>query len=263
MMDCSTYKLYHVHGFDSRQLLENYFSDKPDMVFGDDSLKFPMENLAKTFKIGHIRGDILIDLSHASLIHPLYAASEFFKHIIVLKIQDRCILELKRWVDTRTGAFHWGHAAQLHADIVGKSDCLEASEGKVRSALQHVIKCDLEKENMTEPIDLPPADCIISAWLLDYICKDQDDYIRYLRKFSKLLKLGGHLILFGCLNATYSTVGRDRFHFFKYDEEFARKALVGEGFVIDRCEVKKRTNVSDLIDYKAVIFIAAHKEKNI
>ncbi|XP_071969402.1 nicotinamide N-methyltransferase-like [Engystomops pustulosus] len=260
-MDCSTYKRYHVHGLDARQILERYFSDKPDMVFADDSLKFPMENLGKTFKIGHIKGDILIDLSHGSLVHHLYSACEFFKNIIVLKIQDRCILELKRWVDTRTGAFHWGHAAQLHADVEGKSDKIEDKEGKVRSALQHVVKCDLEKENITEPIDLPPADCIISAWLLDYICKDQDDYVRYLRKFSKLLKPGGHFIIIGSLNATYITAGKDRIYLFKYDEELVRKALVGEGFVIDRWEVKKRTNVSDLIDYKAVIFIAAHKEK--
>ncbi|XP_071969410.1 nicotinamide N-methyltransferase-like isoform X2 [Engystomops pustulosus] len=210
---------------------------------------------------GHIKGDILIDLSKGSLIHHLYAACEFFKHIIVLKIKDRCIMELKRWVDRRTGAFDWCHAAQLHVDLEGKSDQLEDKEGKVRSALQHVVKCDLQKENMTEPIDLPLADCIISVVLLDYISKDQDDYIRYLRKFSKLLKPGGHLILIGVLDATYLTVGKDKFHVFNYNEEFVRKALVGEGFVIDRWEVKKRTNVSDLIDYKALIFIAAHKEK--
>ncbi|KAG8568508.1 hypothetical protein GDO81_014031 [Engystomops pustulosus] len=119
-MDSSNYKLYHVHGCDSRQYLENYFSDKPDMVFRDDSLIFPIENLKKFFQLGHIRGDILLDLSMGSFIHHLYAACEFFKHIIVLKLNDRCILELKRWVDTRTGAFHWGHAAQIHAEMEGK-----------------------------------------------------------------------------------------------------------------------------------------------
>ncbi|KAG8546770.1 hypothetical protein GDO81_029853 [Engystomops pustulosus] len=260
-MDSCDHKLYHVHGFDSRKLLEDYLSDKPDMVFGDDSLVFPIRNLLKTFKLGHIKGDILLDFSIGSIIHHLYAACEFFNHMIVLKVQDRCMLELKRWVDTRTGAFHWGHAAQLHVDIEGNSDQSQDKDVKVRSALQHVVKCDFEKENITEPIDLPPADCIISAWLLDVISKDQDDYVRYLRKFSKLLKPGGHLLYIGMLEATYIIVGKDKMHVFTYDEDIARKALVGEGFVIDRCEVKERTNVSDLIDYKATIFIAAHKEK--
>ncbi|XP_044133522.1 nicotinamide N-methyltransferase-like [Bufo gargarizans] len=209
----------------------------------------------------HIKGDIVIDLSIGSMVHHLYSACEFFKYIIVLKNRDRCIMELKRWVDSRTGAFDWGHAAKRHVDIEEKSDQLQDKEEKVRSALQHVVKCNLEKENITDPIVLPLADCIISAWLLDVISRDQDDYIRYLRKFSGMLKLGGHLILIGDLDLTYFTVGGEKLHGFRYDEEFARKALEGEGFVIDSCEVKKRTSVSDLLDYTAIIFIVAHKQK--
>ncbi|XP_069803430.1 nicotinamide N-methyltransferase-like [Dendropsophus ebraccatus] len=260
-MACSTHKHYPVHGYDSRQHLEHYFSDKSKNVFVDDALIFPIENLRRIFSEGQIKGDVLVDFSSSSLVYHLYATCEFFKHIIVLKISDRCILELKRWLDSRTGAFDWGHITQIHADVEGESDLLEDKEGKVRSAAQHVVKCDLKKENMTDPIVLPPADCIISAWLLDEISKDQDDYIRYLRKFSGLLKPGGQLILLGCLERTYYTVGKDKLHAVTYDEEFVRKALVGEGFVIDDCKVKKRTNVSDLIDYKGVIVIAAHKGK--
>ncbi|XP_056399655.1 indolethylamine N-methyltransferase-like [Hyla sarda] len=260
-MDSGSYKLYHVHGYDSRQALEDYFADKPDMAFVEDSLIFPIENLTKTFTEGHFKGDVLIDLSSGPLVHHLFMACEIFRHIIVLRVRDRCILELKRWLDTRTGAFNWGHATKIHLEKEDKSDQLLNKEEKVRSVVQHVMKCDVEQENMTDPIVLPPADCIISAWLLDKISKDQDDYIRYLRKFSGLLKPGGHLILIGCLDTTYFTVGKEMFHFLTYDEDFVRKALVGEGFVIDNCVVKKRTAVSDLIDYKAGIFIAAHKEK--
>ncbi|XP_075135009.1 nicotinamide N-methyltransferase-like [Leptodactylus fuscus] len=260
-MDPCTYKRYHLHGHDSRQFLDHYFSDKPQMAFGEDAVIFPIKSLIKAFSAGHIKGDILLDLSIGSLIHHLYSACECFKDIIVLKVKDRCILEMKRWVDKRTGAFHWGHAAKHHVDIEGKSHQLEDKEVKVRSSMQHVVKCDLEKENMTEPIVLPPTDCIISAWLLDAISKDQDDYIRYLRKFSRLLKPGGHFLLIGSLGMTYYTVGKDKFHVFRYDKDFTRKALEGEGFIMDECKVHKRTAVSDLTDYKAVIFIVAHKEK--
>ncbi|XP_075183229.1 nicotinamide N-methyltransferase-like [Anomaloglossus baeobatrachus] len=259
-MDSCSHKLYHVDGVDSRQSLETYFSGKEDMVFGEDSIIFPIENITKTFTKCHIRGDVLIDFSIGSMVHHLFAACDFFKHIIVLKIQDRCIMELKRWVDERTGAFDWGHVANLHADNKESSEQTQERENKVRSALQHVVKCNLEKENMMDLIVLPPADCIISFCLLEFISKDKDEYMRNVRKFSRLLKPGGNIILIGCLEGTYATAGTDTFHFLNHDEDFVRKALVDAGFVIDNCKVKKRTNVSDLIDYKAVIFIAAHKE---
>ncbi|KAM4015601.1 indolethylamine N-methyltransferase-like [Anomaloglossus baeobatrachus] len=194
------------------------------------------------------------------MVHHLFAACDFFTHIIVLKIQDRCIMELKRWVDERTGAFDWEHATKFHVDNKESSEQTQERENKVRSALQHVVKCNLEKRNMVDPIVLPPADCIISAFLIEFISKDKDEYMRNVRKFSRLLNPGGHIILIGCLGGTYATAGTDTFHILNHDEDFARKALVDAGFKIDDCKVKKRTNVSDLIDYKAVIFIAAHKE---
>ncbi|KAG9466913.1 hypothetical protein GDO78_015897 [Eleutherodactylus coqui] len=235
-------------------------SDKPEMVSGEETLIFPIENLTETFTAGHIEGEILIDLSLGPIIHHLYAACEFFKHTIVLKTRDRCIMELKRWLDTRTGAFHWGHATQLYVDIQGNREQLQDREEKLRSAVQHVIKCDFEKENIIEPLDLPPADCIISAGLLDVISKDHDDYRRNLKKFPRLLKPKGHIILMGITDATYFTVGKDKMHIFKYDEDFAKKALVAEGFVIDCCKVRETKVLSDLYDYKGVIFIAAHKK---
>ncbi|XP_073513304.1 nicotinamide N-methyltransferase-like [Phyllobates terribilis] len=259
-MDSNTYKRYHEDDFDSRQHLESYVSDNPDTVSKEDSLIFPIENLTKTFTEDHIKGDILIDISMGSFVHHLFAACDVFKHIIVLKSRDSCIIELKRWVDERTGAFDWGHATKLHGETEGNRDQLQDKEGKVRLALQHVVKCNLEKEDMMDPIVLPPADCIISGWLLDSISKDQDDYIRYLRKFLKLLKPGGHIILMGVLELTFYTVGKHKYHALNYDEDFARKALAGEGFIIDRCEVKKRSGMNDHSDYKNLIFIVAHKE---
>ncbi|XP_056399324.1 nicotinamide N-methyltransferase-like [Hyla sarda] len=260
-MDSSSYKRYNVHGFDSRQHLEQYLSDKPDMVFREDTLKFPIENLSKIYADGCIKGSILIDLSAGSFVHQLYSSCEYFKDIIILKGNERCMMELKRYLDSRTGAFDWGHAIKLHEEIGENSDQFLDREAKLRSTIPHVLKCDLDKENIMDPIVLPPADCIISAWLLDVICKDQDDYRRYLRKFSRMLKPGGHMILIGALGSTYLTIGKERFHAFTYDEDFVRKTLVGEGFVINNFKGKKRTNVSDLTDYKSKMFVVAHKEK--
>ncbi|XP_075047533.1 nicotinamide N-methyltransferase-like [Mixophyes fleayi] len=260
-MDCSSHKLYHVDNFDSGMFLDTYFSDKPEMVFADEALKFPMEKLHSVFKEGHIQGGLLIDVSIGALIHHLYSACGFFKDICLLKFSEKCIMELNKWLNTCTGAFNWNHTSAYLAELEGCSGQCEDREIRLKTAIKQIVICDIEKENLTDSVVLPQADCVISAWLLDFICRDHGDYIRYLRKITNLLKPGGHLILFGSLNETYCMIGQHKFHFFKYDENFAKQALTGEGFIIDHCDVLRTKTVSDLTDHEGVIFIAAHKEK--
>ncbi|XP_063797912.1 indolethylamine N-methyltransferase-like [Pseudophryne corroboree] len=259
-MDSSAHKFYPVHGFDSREHLEAYFSNKPDMVFGDDSIKFPMECLHHAFSEGHIKGDILIDISPGSFIHHLYTASEYFKEILVLKCSEQCIMEVNKWINTRTGAFDWSHIMECTKFTEGNSDQCQDKDMILKMAITKIMKCDIDNENLTDPEVLPPADCVISASFLDLISKVKDDYINNFRKIVKLLKPEGTLILIGSLNTTYVMVGQDKIHVFRYDEKFARKVLTDEGFVIDHCAVHKKTTDSDLCDYEAFLFIKAHRE---
>ncbi|XP_075047535.1 indolethylamine N-methyltransferase-like [Mixophyes fleayi] len=260
-MDCRSHKFYHVGEFDSRMCVDMYFSDKPDMVFADDSLKFPMRKLHQVFSAGEIKGDTLIDISFGTFIHHLHSACDFFKDIYSLKFSERCIMELSRWLNTCTGALDWNHTLSYATALDGNSDQCEDKAIKLKMAIKKIVKCDIKKENFTDLVVLPQADCVISAWLLDHSSKDQDEYITTLKRIGKFIKPGGHLILFGLLNATYYMVGEDRFHVFNYDENFVRKVLTSEGFIVKHCEVHKRTPVSDLIDYKSVLFITAQKEE--
>ncbi|XP_018430248.1 PREDICTED: nicotinamide N-methyltransferase-like [Nanorana parkeri] len=260
-MDSAQKKFYHIHGLDSRSFLDFYFSDKEDMVFGEDTLKFPMMNLHYVFSTGFIRGNLLIALSHGPFIHHLYSASNIFKDIILLMFSEKCSMELRRWLGDRTGAFDWTHTKTAVEELEGKSDQTQDKELNLKASIKHIVTCNLEEENLAHPMVLPLADCVISGGLLDVVSKDEEDYMRNLEKNSNLLKIGGHLILIGVTNATYMTVGADRIHCLKYDESFVRSALSKLGFVIDYCAVQRKRNVSDLADYSHVYFIAAHKEK--
>ncbi|XP_077105825.1 nicotinamide N-methyltransferase-like [Ranitomeya variabilis] len=259
-MASSPTKFYLEDDFDSKQLMEQYFSDNPKTNLSADFLEFPMKNLTKTFSEGKIKGDTLIDLSVGPMVCHLLAACDYFKNIIVLKSRDRCITELKKWADSQTGLLDWGYVAKRYVDPEGKSENFQQKEEKVRSAAQNVMKIDLEKENIIEPKVLPPADAIISAGLMDVISKEEENYIRYLKRFQKILKPGGHFIYIGAIENTYYIVGKEKFHAMNYNEDLVKKALVGEGFVVDHSEVKKRTAVSNLTDYKDVLFMVAHKQ---
>ncbi|XP_063797879.1 nicotinamide N-methyltransferase-like [Pseudophryne corroboree] len=215
------------------------------------------------FPVGHIKGDLLIDISNGAFIHHLYTASEFFKQILVLKCAEKCIMELNRWINKRTGAFDWSHIFAYFKVTEGNSDQCESTDTTLKKAIAEILKCDFNKENLAEPKVLTPSDCVITAWLLELISKDKDDYKKYFRKFVKLLKPAGNLILVGTLNTTYMMIGQDKIHMLKYDESFIRNFLSNEGFIIDHWAIQKKTSLSNLCDYEALFVITAHRENSL
>ncbi|KAM5163612.1 indolethylamine N-methyltransferase-like [Mantella aurantiaca] len=260
-MDSTTHNFYHIHGMDSRDFSDLYYSGKEGNVFGEDSLKFPMMNLYYQFSSGRVAGNTLIDISLGSFIHHLYSASYCFQKMIVLKFSEQCIMELSRWLHDRTGAYDWTHTSAAAAELEGNRDHHQEKESRLKSSIKQILKCDFEEENITSPVELPLADCVICVWILDVISKNEDEYMKNLEKMLKLLKPGGHLLLFSLLDATYFTVKGKRFHIFTHDESFVKNALSKLGLVIDYCAVQRRRNVSDLGDYKDVMFTVANKRE--
>ncbi|KAM5164183.1 indolethylamine N-methyltransferase-like [Mantella aurantiaca] len=258
-MDCTEHTFYHIHGMDSRDLSDLYCSVKEDMVFRDDILIFPMANLHYQLSSGRVSGNTLIDISIGSFIHHLYSACNSFQDIVVLKSSEKCIMELSRWLHDRTGAYDWTHTSAAAAELEGNRDQHQEKESRLKSSIKQILKCDFEEENITSPVELPLADCVISVWILETISKNEDEYMRNLEKILKLLKPGGELLLFSVTHATYFTAGGERFHGFTHDESFVNNALSKLGLVIDYCSVQRRHNVSDLTDYKAIMFTVARK----
>ncbi|XP_068099310.1 indolethylamine N-methyltransferase-like isoform X2 [Hyperolius riggenbachi] len=210
----------------------------------------------------HMAGEILIDISAGPLVHHLYSACEVFQEIILMRPTEKCIMEIMKWHDDRTGAFCWGHVAKHVTDLEGKSEECEAKEMKLKSAITHIVKFDPEIESLTHLIGVLQADCIISYGFLDVVCKDQEDYKRNLRKILNILKPGGHLILYGALNTSYYTVEGHKFHVLSYNEHFASNALLAEGMTILQCEVTPRKSESHhLTDYDGRLFITACKQE--
>ncbi|KAM5126459.1 indolethylamine N-methyltransferase-like [Mantella aurantiaca] len=260
-MDSKSHKFYHIHGMDSRDFSDLYLSDKEGMVFRDDVLIFLMMNLHNQFSSGRVAGNTLIDISMGSFIHHLYSASNSFQDIVVLKSNEKCIMELSRWLHDRTGAYDWTHTSAAAAELEGNRDRHQEKEIRLKSSIKQILKCDFEEENITSPVVLPLADCVLCVWILNAISKNEDEYMRNLEKTLKLLKPGGQLLLFSVIDITYYIVGGERLHALTHDEAYVKNALSKLGLVIDYCAVQRRRNVSDLTDYKAAMFTVAHKEE--
>ncbi|XP_068130613.1 nicotinamide N-methyltransferase-like [Hyperolius riggenbachi] len=260
-MDCSETKLYHEHGFCSKSFLETYFSENSTMVFGDETMKFPIEKMNEMCASGDIKGDVLTDISIGPLIHHLYPMCDIFKQLFLLRFSERCILELRKWCIDGTGAFNWSHIQSIAAGLFGDSKQLETKHALLRSAIKQIVKCHSDREYLTHPLQLPQADCVSSCWILEVISTDEARYQSNLKKIGDCVKPGGYLLLVGAVNGTFFTVGNQRMHLFNHNEDFVKDALAKEGFTVIKCEVLQRKAESDLSDYKGMSFIAARKDK--
>ncbi|KAM8939573.1 nicotinamide N-methyltransferase-like [Pelodytes ibericus] len=259
-MDSSLRKLYHVHGFDPKHFTDTYFSPNSDKDLQEEAVTDSIKYMHEESISGNFKGDLLIDASFGPVISHLLPICEQFKEITVIECDDRCIKDLDKWRNNHVDVTDWAHVSKTMMDLHGECDVWQVKEEALRRKMKHVLKCDFDKENPTDPITLPKADCIITAWILGCVSKDHAVFCSNLRKISSMLKPGGRLILFGDINMTFYKIGQEKFHFLTYDEEFLRASLKDARFNIERYETIDRKTTCDITDHDKVVRLTAVKE---
>ncbi|XP_075425397.1 nicotinamide N-methyltransferase-like [Ascaphus truei] len=255
-------KRYHDEGFDPKKVMEIYFgAEKTDTK--EELMHYPLRELFKILTPGSVRGDTLIDLSFGAVTTHLLIACDYFKEITMLESSDVSIREIEKWLKKEPGAVDSSHAAMFICELEGKSEGWEEKEEKVRRAIKHVVKCDFTKDNPLDPVVLPQADCLISMWYLGAASKDHDSYLSNLKKCSSLLKVGGHLIMFGLFNMSYIMIDQHKLSVLTYDEEFTMKALRDTGYIIKSFEKRKSNLSTHMLDHEHVGYFVACKEREV
>ncbi|XP_075462661.1 nicotinamide N-methyltransferase-like [Ascaphus truei] len=261
-MDSSLLKHYHHKEFNPKAFAETYFCDE-NFPLIDECMGFPLKKLHDTFSSGRVRGDTMIDISAGPNIYQLLSASDIFKEIIVLETTEPNIQEFEKWLKKDPGAADWSYAAKALCELEGNREDWQVKEDKVRRAVKQVVKWDVAKDNPLDPVVLPQVDCVLSLWCLNHISRDKEAYRSNLRKITSLLKIGGHLLLFGGLNMTYYMIGEHRFFILPYDKKFLREALSDAGYVIENMDVLPSRKGCDLVDYEHLGFVIARKEREV
>ncbi|XP_066463507.1 nicotinamide N-methyltransferase-like [Eleutherodactylus coqui] len=261
-IDMPKLKVYHKHEINTRSFLQTYFSCDRETIFGEETLNFIMKKIHDALAAGNFKGKTAYDFCIGSIIHQLYKVCECYPDITILKLNDTCIMELNKWLAMRTGAFDWSHAHDYAKELHCSSDQEDLNkEEHLKTCIKRILKFDLQKANITDPEVLEQADCIITAWLLDVVSQDQNDYIKCFQRITTFCNYGGLLIMIGCFNTSYFKVGEDKYQVFTYDESFLRQTLANERFKINTLDILDRKIQSDLSDYKQFFVVTAIKER--
>ncbi|OCT66971.1 nicotinamide N-methyltransferase [Xenopus laevis] len=259
-MSCIEHKGYHDEEFNPCHLFDTYGGiDKT--ISKEELVENPLKFFYNIFSSGCVKGDMLFDISVGSSVYSNFVAVDYFKNIILLESSDCCINAKEKWIRNEPGAVEHSHVAEFVCFLKGQSTEWKEHEEKTRRAIKQVVKWDITKENPLGAVVLPQADCLTSWYYLEAVSKDQYMYINLLKKFSSLLKIGGHLFLFAAINVSYYTIGQHKFAALKCDEEFIRKAITEAGFIIESSQTHKSNLKSQMIDYESVACFVCRKDR--
>ncbi|KAM8927294.1 nicotinamide N-methyltransferase-like [Pelodytes ibericus] len=226
----------------------------------DDLINFRLRKLFEAFGSGGVGGEVLIDIGTGPSIYQLLSACETFNSIIATDYTDWNRQEFEKWLRKEPGAFDWSELSKAVSELEGKGVTWEAKEEKLRSRVKSFLKCDVTKSNPLDPVEIPPADGLISTLCLDAACADLNAYRSALRNISSLLKPGGHLVLIGVLGNTFYTVGKQTFFSLTLDEQLVRKLVEEAGYTIKEIEVMSVPATHHLTWCNDNFFLQARKD---
>ncbi|XP_001511609.1 nicotinamide N-methyltransferase [Ornithorhynchus anatinus] len=227
---------YEKH-FNPREYLERYYSFGSNGSAENIILTHLLQKLYKTFCLGGLKGDLLIDIGSGPTIYQLLSACEAFREIVATDYTAQNRQELQKWLSKEPGAFDWSPVVKYVCDLEGDRSKWAEKEEKLRRAVSRILECDVTRSRPLGSVSLPQADCLLSTLCLDAACKDLPSYQAALKHIATLLKPGGYLVLVDALRSSYYMIGQQKFSSLSLDQETVEAAVKGAGFAIQQLEI--------------------------
>ncbi|NXT88994.1 NNMT methyltransferase, partial [Anhinga rufa] len=245
--------------FNPREYLKEFYTFSDSQGQTNTFLMQSLKTLLKMFSLAGLRGDTLIDVGCGPTIYQLLSACEHFEEIVALDYADQNRRELERWLKNEEGAFDWKPIVKYVCELEGDREKWAEKEEKLRKKVKRVLKCDVTKANPTEPVSLPPADCVLSTLCLEAACKDLATFRGALRNIGALVKPGGHLVMVTVLQETYYAFNQQVFSCLYLEKNEVEEAVEAAGFDVQFSEVQSCPSGDIRTDCKAVLSLVARK----
>ncbi|XP_040472198.1 nicotinamide N-methyltransferase [Falco naumanni] len=250
---------FYQQSFDSREYLKEFYNLSDSQGRPNTFLMQNLRSLCKMFSLDGLKGNTLIDVGCGPTIYQLLSACEHFQEIIALDYTDQNRQELEKWLKNEPGAFDWRPVVKYVCELEGDREKWAEKEEKLRKKVKQVLKCDVTKANPTDPVSLPPADCIISTLCLEAACKDLATFRSAVRNIGALVKPGGHLVMVTVLRETYYAFNKQVFSCLHLERNMVEEAVEGAGFDVRFCEVQSYLPDNVCTDCEATLSLVARR----
>ena len=198
----------------------------------------------------------VLELGGGPTIYQLLSASRRAREIVFTDFLEVNRRVVERWLEAAPGVFDWSQYIQKVAGLEKDLDA-DAVAARLRACIRRVGPCDLTRENPLEPDVQTDFDIVSSAFCLEAVTQDPEDFKSFLRRIRALLKPGGSLVAVLVRDSDAYKVGRHFFPACPLNEATLAAALQGNGYRHVRIQTVA-TNY--LHGYTGIMAVIAEKE---
>ena len=120
----------------------------------------------------------------------------------------------------------------------------------IRNVVKAVVSCDITQDHPIKEGYEGPYDIVITSLCLDTVCQSEVEYKQAIIKIAKLVRSGGHLLLYSTESDKSSagqlipyTIGSEVFYDLSLSQSFVQSTLEAAGFhiiAVHKCETNQQ-----------------------
>ncbi|XP_067681436.1 phenylethanolamine N-methyltransferase-like [Haliotis asinina] len=183
------------------------------------------------FHLGHIRGRRLLDIGTGPTIHSVISASSCCDTVNLSDFTPQNREILTKWLDGSL-EHSFKNFFQFVVDKEDRGELPNDREAVMKDKVVGIFPLNLLQTDPLMPALFPPFDIIISSLCLETTAQDLASYEIIAGRIGRLLKDGGHVVLFGVLDESFYRVGSHSFYCLKINAEQVQDIWKRSGFTI-------------------------------
>ncbi|XP_046583853.1 nicotinamide N-methyltransferase-like isoform X2 [Haliotis rubra] len=208
--------------FQPEEYLQMYYSTLKGAPAEGDMLEASMLFWHEAFNQGHMTGRRLLDIGTGPTIHSVISASNYCDTVYLSDFAPQNRETLRKWLDGSLQHSFKSFFQELPND----------REAMLKDKVVGIFPLDLLQAEPLMPSLFPPFDIINSSLCLEAAAQDLASYENMVRRMGRLLKDGGHVVLFGVLGESFYRVGSHSFSCLKISAEQVQDIWKRSGFTI-------------------------------
>jgi NNMT/PNMT/TEMT family len=162
-------------------------------------------------------GRSVLEFSGGPTIYSLITAARTAGWIHFCDYNLECLNEVNKWLIEDDSAFDWGCCTKYALSCEKRSreqvseENIQIRHQLIRQRLRKISRCDIFADDPLLGSSIGPYGVVASAFCLDCITEDKNEWFRFNQKLANLVEKDGLFVTVSLLNASYWTIHDRRY----------------------------------------------------